>query len=247
MEDVMSIGSSDLGYALWMVGGFLLVVAAIAAVVAWTARRRGSRTAVISATLTIAGWWVALIVIATPFAVVQTLTADSVMVTDLPVSMAWPEPLDCGASSAATPTLACANVPTANATILGLTFAPRALLAVGQVLGSVAIALPAVAIGVVCFQMLRGRPFARTASRALIIAALVVLVAGIGVDIASGIGRGLAAAEVLPRHGDGAVTAGAVYSLTVELWPFGAALALAALAAVFRYGFTLQRETEGLV
>lgn len=244
----MSVGSSDLGWALWMVGIFLLVVAAIAGIVVWVARRRGSTTGVISATLTIAAWWAVLVVIATPFGVAQTLTADSITVPDLPVSMTWPEQLPCGDAVTATPpTLECANVTSANATILGLTFAPRAMIALGQILGSVVVILPAVVIAVVCFQMLRGRPFARTASRALVVAAAVVLVAGIGVDIAAAVGRGLAAAEVLPGPGDHAVTSGAAYSLTVQVWPFGAALALVALAAVFRYGGALQRETEGLV
>jgi hypothetical protein len=56
----------------------------------------------------------------------------------------------------------------------------------------------------------------------------------------------LAAAEALPRSGAELVSNG-VFSLTLPLWPIGAALALAALGVVFRHGAVLQRETEGLV
>lgn len=243
----MSVGSSDLGWALWMIGGFLLVLIVVSAVVAWFVRRRGSRTAVISVTLTIAAWWVALFVIGTPIAIVQTLASASVWVPDAPVSIMWPDPLPCGTDDAGTaPYLECASTPSANLTIVGLSIAPRLLLAAGQLLGNVLLATPAAVIAILCFQLLRGRPFSRLAVRVLLIAAFIVLVAGIGVDIVTGIGRGLAAAEVLPAEGDGA-TSSAAFNLTVQLWPIGAALGLAALAAVFRYGFTLQRETEGLV
>lgn len=62
-------------------------------------------------------------------------------------------------------------------------------------------------------------------------------------------------AVMLPGAGSGAaVTTQAFFNLAVSLWPVGAALALAALAAVFRHGSdlqrhtaALQRETEGLV
>lgn len=245
----MSIGSSDLGWVLWMIGGFLLVIAGVAGVVIWISRRRGSRSGAIDAALTIAGLWVALATIATPFGLIQTLTADNVYVTDLPISTTWPAALPCsGEATAVGPHLECASLSAADAWIVGLTIAPRLLLALGQLLASILITVPAAIIAVVCFQMLRGAPFTRVVSRSFFVAAGAVLVAGIGVDIAFGIGRGLAAAEALPPSGEGTVTAsGAVFSLTVQLWPFGAALALVALTAVFRYGARLERDTVGLV
>ena len=36
-------------------------------------------------------------------------------------------------------------------------------------------------------------------------------------------------------------------AISVDFWPIGAALGFAALAAVFRYGAVLQRDTERLV
>lgn len=54
------------------------------------------------------------------------------------------------------------------------------------------------------------------------------------------------AAEALPRSGAELVSNG-VFSLTLPLWPIGAALALSALGVVLRHGTVLQRETEGLV
>ena len=53
--------------------------------------------------------------------------------------------------------------------------------------------------------------------------------------------NGLAAAEVLPSE------VPVTYLFTVPWWPALVALACAALAAIFRHGARLQRDTEGLV
>lgn len=143
--------------------------------------------------------------------------------------------------------LVCANVETANATLGGLSTGTRLVIALGFILASIVMALPAAAIAVICFQLLAGRPFARTVSRTLIVSAIIVLVAGIGVELATQIGRVLASSEVLPPPGAEATATASWFNLTVPLWPFGAALALGALGAVFRQGAVLQRETEGLV
>lgn len=246
----MSIGSSDLAGSLLMIGGVLVVLAVVAGIVLWAARRRGSQTALIDAALTISAWWAGIGLVGIVISVIQTLTAQEVFVTDVPVSTTWPAELSCGDVGADVdgPHLDCATLPTADLWIAGLTAAPRILLGVGQLFGGLLVILPAAAIAVICLQLLRGAPFARIAERALIVTAVVVLVAGIGVDIAFGIARGLAASEVLPPVGHGPVTAsGALFSLSVQLWPIGAALGIAALAAVFRYGSRLQRDTEGLV
>ena len=167
------------------------------------------------------------------------------------VSVAWPETLPCEQAippEATTTSLVCAHVATADATIAMLSVGTRMVLAVGELLGLVLAATPAVLLLVVCAQALRGLPFSRTVGRWLIIAAVVVLVAGLGADLVSSAGRALAAAEVLPAPDpDAAVTTTGIYRLTVPLWPIGAACALGALGAVFRRGAVLQRETEGLV
>ncbi|TQJ30659.1 hypothetical protein [Microbacterium sp. SLBN-146] len=246
----MSTSTSDLAGALWSIGLYLLIVAAIVGVVVLIARWRRSTTVLIDSALAISAVWVALFVIATPFAIAQTLTGGTVWVDDLPVSVPWNEGVACGSTrvSDATTYLECASVGEVNASIVGLPFGTRALLATGQFIGALLIATPAAAIGVICFQLLRGAAFARVTSRTLLVTAIVILVGGIAGDLATGVGRGLAALEVFPSSADPDATgAVATYNLTVQMWPFGAALALAALAAVFRYGARLERDTAGLV
>lgn len=243
----MSISTTDLAQALLHIGIYLLVVAAIAGIVFWVARRRDSRTAVISVTLSIAGLWVALFVIAAPFALSQTLGGDPLWLQNLPIALDSPEALSCGTSVVGEgPALECITGSTVSGSFVGLTATPRVLIAIGQTFSAVLLAAPAAAIGIICFQLLRGEPFTRVASRALFVTALVVLVGGIGTDLATAIGTGLAVAEVLPVEGL-STSLEPTFNLTVQLWPFGAALALAALAGVFRYGERLQRDTAGLV
>lgn len=246
----MSTSTSDLAGALWSIGLYLLIVAGIVGIVVLIARWRRSTTVVIDSALALSALWVAFAVIAMPFALGQTLTNGAVWVSDLPVSVPWNEGVGCGSMrvSEATTYLECASVGEVNASIVGLPFGTRALLATGQLIGAVLVATPAAAIGVICFQLLRGAAFARVTSRALIVTAGVILVGGIAGDLVTGVGRGLAALEVFPSSADPDATgAVATYNLTVEMWPFGAALALAALAAVFRYGARLERDTAGLV
>lgn len=246
----MSTSTSDLAGALWSIGLYLLIVAGIVGLVVLVARWRRSTTILIDSALAISAMWVALFVIAMPFALTQTLAGDAVWVNDLPVSVPWNEGVSCGSMrvSEATTYLECASVGEVNASIVGLPFGTRALLATGQLIAALLIATPAAAIGLICFQLLRGAAFARVTSRTLLVTAIVVLVGGIAGDLVTGIGRGLAALEVFPSSADpGATGAVATYNLTVQMWPFGAALALAALAAVFRYGARLERDTAGLV
>jgi hypothetical protein len=241
------ISTTDLAEGLRFIGLYLLIILAIGGLVFWMARRRGNRTAVISVTLSIAGVWVALFVVAAPFALSQTLGGDPLWVQNLPIALDSPEQLSCGSAALTQgPALQCISGSTASGQFVGTTAGPRAMLALGQFFSAVLSAAPAAAIGIICFQLLRGAPFTRVVSRTLFVTALVVLVAGIGADLATAIGTGLAVAEVLPIEGVSS-SVEPRFTLAVQPWPFGAALALAALAAVFRYGEQLQRDTEGLV
>jgi hypothetical protein len=122
------------------------------------------------------------------------------------------------------------------------------LLAAAQTLWSLLTVLPAVALGVVCFQLLRGVPFARTVTRTLIVSAGAVFVLGMAAPVLDGISKGAASAAALPPDdGSAAAFSAGGFSVSLPIWPVGAALALIALAAVFRYGARLQRDTEGLV
>jgi len=242
----MVINTSDLAWALSMVGGFLVAVAGIAALIVWIGRRR-SPTLVIDWTLALSAVVTLLALVAIPVAVVRTLTAPELAI-ELPIRLDTAD-LPCTESAASrSPELICAYATSAHATIAGLSVGTRLVIALGLVLAGIMMALPAAAVAVLCFESLRGRPFHRTIVRTFLVSAVIVLVAGIGGDLTTAIGQGMAAGEVLPpdaeeRH---ALVSGG-YQLTVPLWPIGATLALAALAAVFRYGARLQRDTDLLV
>lgn len=246
----MSVGSDDLTRALVSIGLFLLALAAITAAVVWLAHRRGSTTVALDSALVVASVWTALGVVATIFSLAQTLGGGSIYIAGLPVSTTWPTPLPCHDPGAALPPgayIECATMSQANAWISGLPIAPRIVIAVGQLASAALAILPGALVAVVCFQTLRGRPFASVVTRALLTSAGVVVVAGLTYDIFTGVGRGLAAQAVLPTGVDAPLVSGAPFQISVQLWPIGAALALAALAVVFRYGGRLQRDTEGLV
>ncbi|GAA5033752.1 hypothetical protein GCM10025738_17400 [Microbacterium fluvii] len=251
MEDAVSIGAEDLGGALLWVAIGLGVLLGIAALAVWAARRRGSTTIVLDATAAVARVWIAFVGLAAVFVMWRWLGGGTTWIPELPVTMAWPTALPCEQpvppESVGT-TLECASVQVVDATIANLPVATRAVLALGDLLSLALAAMPAVAVAVICHQALKGLPFGRAAGRMLMLTAVVVLVAGMGTELATSIGRSLAAGAVLPGPESGAdVTTTGIFRLTVPLWPIGAALALAALGTVFRHGAVLQRETEGLV
>jgi hypothetical protein len=243
----MSIGAADLGQALLWITGFLGVLAAGAALAVWLAKRRGSTTIVLDATRAIAQVWLVMAVAAAGFSVWRWTADPEASILGLPMTLSWPDPLPYEPTGAG-PELVSGAVTRADVWVHGLSSGTRAVLATGDLLAIVIGVTPAVVLLVITRQALSGAPFTRTASRWLFIAAGVVLVAGISADLVSEIGKTLAAGEVLPGIESGAgVTTQGFFSLTVPLWPIGAALALAALGVVFRHGTVLQRDTEGLV
>lgn len=249
----MSIAWTDpVGAVLLTVAG-LAIIAAVLGLLAWDARRRRSPSIILDVTAAVARMWIALVGVGIVIAVWRWLSAGDTWIEALPVSMPWPTTLPCEAGtwteSFTTATLVCAHVDSVDATIVSLSLGAKLLLATGEVLSLIVVALPAVVVSVICGQAHKGAPFTRLVSRWLFIAAIVILVAGLGSEIATSAGRALAAAEVLPAPtgpGDSGVTS-QYFRLTVPVWPIGAALALSALGVVFRHGAVLQRETEGLV
>lgn len=247
----MSIGWPDLGGTLLWIVGTLLVVGAVIGVLVWDARRRRSTSAMVDVTAAVARVWLALIIVSTVLIVLKWFTAGFTEVPALPVSLPWPTALPCeggpGVAATTQPTLECASAPTVEATLTSLTAGTRVVLGAGELLALLLLALPGVVVAVICRATLKGRPFNAVTSRWLLIAAVVILVAGLGSDVLTGIGSAMAAAEVLPPPGAGAVTTTGIYRVALPLWPIGAALALAALGVVFRHGARLQRETDLLV
>lgn len=247
----MSIGWPDLGGAMLWIAVGLLVIAGIIGLLVWDARRRHSPNPVLDVTAALARMWIAITAVGLIITVSKWLSGGDTWVPLMPVSLEWPATLPCEQAipdEATTTALTCAHVTSADATIAMLSVGTRTVLALGEILGLVLAATPAVLLLVVCAQALKGAPFSRVVGRWLLISALLVLVAGLGAELVTSAGRALAAAEVLPPPDSGAaVTTTGIYRLTVPLWPVVAACALGALGVVFRRGAVLQRETEGLV
>lgn len=242
----MSIGSQDLGQALLWVASALVFLGGLACLAVWIARRRGSRTIAADAALAVAQVWLFFVAAGAVLTVWRAVTDGTVWIDALPASLSWPEQPECGETPSGDAAVVCASVTSVDATVANLSLGTRLLLVAGDLLQLVVAAVPALLIVVICRQLLRGAPFARRASRVFFLAAGVLLFAGITGELVSSIATSLAAAEALPSSGEGLTSNGFIRT-AVPLWPVGASIALAALGVVFRQGWTLQRETEGLV
>ncbi|MBN9215365.1 MAG: hypothetical protein J0J04_11285 [Microbacterium sp.] len=246
----MSIGTQNLGEGLLWIGVFVAVVAVLCVVTVWIARRRGSTTVALDAASSVAQGWLFLMALGVGLMIWQWFTQTEISVSGMPVSLAyWPGAgtPGCDDTGGDVPVLLCATGDAVDATVAHLTLGTRVVMALGQLLGVLLAAIPAVLVIVLVHQTRKGSPFTRVASRSFAWAAVGILVLGTVTDLVVGIGRTLAAFEVLPTpEGGGELTNQGIFYLTVPLWPAAVALALAALAVVFRYGSALQHQTEAL-
>lgn len=245
----MSIGTQNLGEGLLWIGVFVAAVAVLCVITVWIARRRGSTTVALDAASAVAQGWLFLMVLGLGFTVWQWFSQSEISINEMPAFVQWAGAgiPGCSDPGGHTPVLLCASVDSVSATVAHLTLGTRIVLAVGQVLGILLMALPAVLIVVLVGQARKGSPFSRVAARAFAWSAVAILVLGTITDLVVGIGRTLAAFEVLPSPEEGGdLTTQGIFYLSVPLWPAGVALALAALSVVFRYGSALQRQAEAL-
>jgi len=160
------------------------------------------------------------------------------------------------------------GVDRATLELTGLSVPTRALLVASDALQ----AATAVLLGIIVVRLARslaaGDPF-RVGFRSLSTASIVLLAGGTAWTVLGDLGAWRAGQEALAVPGWSASKAYAVLirstddidgilsqygwprpadlTLTLPLWPLGAALGLALLAAVFRAGVRLRRDTEGLV
>lgn len=244
----MSVGWHDLpGALLWIAVG-LVLTAGFIGFIAWDARRRRSSSVVIEVAGALARVWVAFTGVAVVVSIWRWFGGD-VWVANMPASVTVPS-LSCGDLGepivAAAPTLVCGSISGVDVSLAGVDTGMRMLLAAGDVLTLIAIAAPAVVLAIACGQALKGVPFSRVVSRWLLIGALTMLVAGLGGELLSSLGRTILANEVFPSSGADVVSTG-IYRVSVSWWPICAAAALGALAAIFRHGARLQHDTEALV
>lgn len=251
----MSVGGQDLWASLLWLGIFAVGAAVIVLIVVWLGRRRGSTTIALDAADSLSRVWLAVLVLSLVFAVIQSFQ-PFVSLQGVPASLDWPGRPDGSLPvTTAGPALESATARTVDITAVNATFGTRLVIVLGGILSLCLWAVPAVVVQVLTRQSLRGTPFTARVVRALWWGAIGILVFGMTSELLQQIGMNLLAREVLaPQESGEILTSLTYFELTLPLWPAFAALALAALAAVFRYGsdlqrqtVALQRDTEGLV
>jgi hypothetical protein len=235
----------------------LIVVAIITAV---RVARAGRVHLTLQVTRVIAVIYATTSVVASAVVTVSIFVGDSVHVA-LPVREFWPS-LPPGAKlDAPQATVVGGGFDVASVTVSGLDLPTRIWLAADQLLQGATAVIIAIVLISLCTSVLRLNPFRAALIRGITVAAATVIAGGILWQLCGAIGGLLASYRVLniggaeftdviritdlttvygmPRPGGG--------SFMIDLWPFGIGIALLAIAAAFRYGERLQKDTEGLV
>jgi hypothetical protein len=150
-------------------------------------------------------------------------------VLDTPIDVASESPA-VTAASADTVTLTVAELPGAAITALVAAAVVGTLLTVGI----------CAVVAWLCVRVLLAKPFVRSATWGIGIVAILVLLAGLGGPLLTGIAHA-EAAQALD------ITELAPFMVTVDLAPLGWTFALTVVAAAFEIGQRLQRDQDGLV
>lgn len=240
---MLAFGSHDLWPSLLNIGIALVVIAAVVAVVVWRGRRRGSRTIALDAALIVAGWWVLLSLIGAAMILIKAFAVDWAELHGATyVYMDWPADLACSDSDGgSTARLSCRGESLSEFTVNNASLGLRLLAAAAQLSALALTTMPALMLAFICFHTLRGRTFSRTVTRTLAVGAIAVLVLGVSADLLGSIAATSALREVFPPDSEWFPSS---YQLIVTPLPCVGAIALAALAAVFREGSRLQQERE---
>ncbi|UJP10121.1 hypothetical protein L2X99_17520 [Microbacterium sp. KUDC0406] len=243
---MFTIGTEDLAAGLSQVLLVLVILGFIASVVGIRARKSGNNAIALTIASSVSFGWIVLCGIGVLFIGYQNLFAPTVDVSANVTSTQPPEFGTCGGivPPVDTATVVCGWPDGTTLQIAGLAFGLRSLLFFAALLGLVLFAVPGLAVRLVTTRAEAGEPFDPRVARGLGILAIIVLVLGIMHDLLLPISQTLAAHAALGKEDPSGPP---VFELSVQLWPFGAALVLAAVGVVFRHGYRLQRETEGLV
>ena len=171
------------------------------------------------------------------FAFVDTLTSDAVPVSQ-PVSLPVADVDTDGSAS-----IAAGETTVAELSVTGLSMAARLLLGSGTLLLTLVQVLIAVAVVVLCRQLLAGRPFVRALGRLISVVAVAVLAGGMIGQALYGFGNLQVAAEL----NDDPIGTAFPMMMSLDSTPFVVGIVLALLAMAFSIGERLQRETDGLI
>lgn len=171
------------------------------------------------------------------FGFVQTLTNDTVAVTQ-PVSLPVADVATDGPASVTS-----GETTFAELTVDGLSMAARLLLGSGMLLLTLVQVMIAIAVVVLCRQLLAGRPFVRALGRLVAALSVVVLAGGMIGQALYGFGNFQVATEL---NRDPIGTAFPMM-MHIDSTPFVIGFVLALVAMAFAVGERLQRETDGLV
>lgn len=244
---MISFGGESVWDSLRSIAIALAAVAIVIVLVAWVGRRRGSKTIVLDAALTISGMWIILSGLGGVIIVAKIFQADWAELSGRTmVWMDWPTSLPCLDPTLSTPpgaVLNCGGTELTDFTIANASLGLRALAGGAQLSAGILATIPAVILAVICFNTLRGRAFSRTITRALVGGAVAVLCFGVASDLLSSIAATAGLREAFPSD---SAWYPSQFLLTVTPLPFVGALMLAALAAVFRQGLRLQQERDDL-
>jgi len=251
------------GFAWWniaIIGVVVVLAIAIPIVIIRVRSAAVPGTAAARATRVIAVIYVVASGIGTIAIVARTLFDRSVSVL-LPVESFWPT-IPAGVEiDGLQAEVVGGGFTEALVDVTGLDGPTRVWLAASSLLQGATMVMIAIVIALLCTSVMRQDPFRAALPRAINVTAITIIAGGLAWQLCGAIGNGLASEQVLRSTGGsiefdqfayedyneiiGFPSIGHQWS--VDFWPIWIGLALFALAAAFRYGMKLQRDTEGLV
>jgi hypothetical protein len=206
--------------------------------------------------------WISIASVAlyTVSTVISDFTSRSISVS-LPVNEFWPT-LPAGATITGGPTalVTSGGFSSAEVFVSGLDTAARAWLAGSSLLQGATVIMIAVVVVTLSSTILRNDPFQPAVARGIRLLGVTVIGGGLGWQICSGMGESLASSQVLQLGSaelKNVITWDNINTIIgfpqptphiqVDFWPIGVGLVMLVLAAAFRYGERLRRDTDGLV